>query len=127
MNRMLDYHECLKVDIQLDSYDQGKGEFGNRVAIDSKKLRSLTNWWMHFGGLILELQKLVVWVLSLTYSDSGCERNYNIFEFVILLFFSTYILILMLKNFDLILTYKFVSFIIYRFIPPREIRLNIKV
>ena len=33
---MLDYHECLKVDIQLDLYDQGKGEFGNRVAIDSK-------------------------------------------------------------------------------------------
>ena len=35
MDRMLDYQEHLKVDIQLDSYDQAMGEFGSRIAIDS--------------------------------------------------------------------------------------------
>ena len=35
MDRMLDYQERLKADIQLDSYDQAMGEFGRRAAIDS--------------------------------------------------------------------------------------------
>ncbi|RVW32648.1 hypothetical protein CK203_076537 [Vitis vinifera] len=35
MDRMLDYQERLKADIQLDSYDQTMGEFGSRIAIDS--------------------------------------------------------------------------------------------
>ncbi|RVW34387.1 hypothetical protein CK203_092180 [Vitis vinifera] len=35
MDRMLDYQERLKADIQLDSYDQAMGEFGSRIAIDS--------------------------------------------------------------------------------------------
>ena len=39
---------------------------------------------------------------------------------------SMYIFILMLENFNLISTYKFVYFIICRFIPKREIDLNIK-
>ncbi|XP_028094883.1 uncharacterized protein LOC114294889 [Camellia sinensis] len=36
MDRMLSYDERLKADIQLDYYDQAKGEFGSRVAIDSR-------------------------------------------------------------------------------------------
>ena len=55
MDRMLDYQERLKTDIQLDSYDQTMGEFGSRIAIDSRRLRSLTSWWMSFGGSTLEL------------------------------------------------------------------------
>ena len=47
---MLDYQECLKVDIQLDSNDQSIGEFGNRIAIDSLKLRVL-----QVGGCILRV------------------------------------------------------------------------
>ncbi|RVW89414.1 hypothetical protein CK203_046862 [Vitis vinifera] len=43
MDRMLDYQERLKVDIQLDSYDQTMGEFESRVAIDSRKLQSPTS------------------------------------------------------------------------------------
>ena len=35
IDRMLDYQECLQVDIQLDSYDQAMGEFGSHLAIDS--------------------------------------------------------------------------------------------
>ncbi|RVW87894.1 hypothetical protein CK203_039727 [Vitis vinifera] len=34
MDRMLDYQERLKADIQLDSYDQAMGEFGSHIAID---------------------------------------------------------------------------------------------
>nr|CAN60560.1 hypothetical protein VITISV_035874 [Vitis vinifera] len=42
MDRMLDYQERLKADIQLDSYDQAMGEFGSHIAIDSRTLRSPT-------------------------------------------------------------------------------------
>ncbi|RVW82349.1 hypothetical protein CK203_045084 [Vitis vinifera] len=80
MDRMLDYQERLKADIQLDSYDQAMGEFGSRIAIDSRTLRSPTSWWMRFGGSTPELQKFVIRVLSLTCSASGCERNWSTFE-----------------------------------------------
>ena len=55
MHWMLDYQERLKVDIQLDSYDQAMGEFGSRIAIDSQTLRSPTSWWMRFRGSTSEL------------------------------------------------------------------------
>ncbi|RVW96149.1 hypothetical protein CK203_037756 [Vitis vinifera] len=65
MDRMLDYQERLKVDIQLDSYDQAMGEFGSRIAIDSRTLRSPTSWWMRFGGSTPELQNLLFESLAL--------------------------------------------------------------
>ncbi|XP_010655311.1 uncharacterized protein LOC104880428 [Vitis vinifera] len=80
MDRMLDYQERLKADIQLDSYDQAMDEFGSRIAIDSRTLRSPTSWWMRFGGSTPELQKFAIRVLSLTCSASGCERNWSTFE-----------------------------------------------
>ena len=40
MDRMMSYDDRLKADVQLDDYDQAKGDFGGRVAIDSRKLRS---------------------------------------------------------------------------------------
>ena len=60
MDRMLDYQERLKADIQLDSYDQAMGEFGSRIAIDSRTLRSPTSWWMRFKGSTPELQKFAI-------------------------------------------------------------------
>ena len=87
MDKMLDYQERLKVDIQLNSYDQAMSEFGGRIAIDSRRLRNPTRWWMRFGGSTPELQKFVVRVISLTCSALGCERNWSTFESVILLFF----------------------------------------
>ena len=86
MDRMWDYQERLKADIQLDSFDQVMGEFGSRIRIDSRTLRSPTIWWMRFGGSTPELQKFAIRVLSLTCSASGCERNWSIFESVIFLF-----------------------------------------
>ncbi|WKA06353.1 hypothetical protein VitviT2T_024256 [Vitis vinifera] len=81
MDRMLDYQERLKADIQLDSYDQAMGEFGSCIAIDSRTLRSPTSWWMHFGGSTPELQKFAIRVLSLTCSASGCERNWSTYPY----------------------------------------------
>ena len=86
MDRMLDYQERLKADIQLDLFDQAMGEFGSHIAIDSRTLRSPTSWWMRFGGSTPELQKFAIRVLSLTCSASGCERNWSTFESVIFLF-----------------------------------------
>ncbi|KAL6340001.1 hypothetical protein AAG906_038836 [Vitis piasezkii] len=80
MDKMLDYLERLKAYIQLDSYDQTMGEFGSRIAIDSRTLRSPTSWWMRFGDSTPELQKFAIGVLSLTCSASGCERNWSTFE-----------------------------------------------
>ena len=90
MDKMLDYQECLKATIQLDSYDQAMGEFGRRAAIDSWKLRSPMSWWMHFEGSTPELQKFAIRVLSLTCSALGCERDWSTFESVIFLLFKKF-------------------------------------
>ncbi|XP_075080280.1 uncharacterized protein LOC107806086 [Nicotiana tabacum] len=80
MERMLGYEERFKVDVQLDSYDHLRGDFGSQLAMDSKKVRSPTDWWIHFGGRTPELTKFAIRVLSLTCSSSGCERNWSTFE-----------------------------------------------
>ena len=46
----LDYNEYLIVHTLLNLPDQA----------NSRKLRSLISWWMHFGGLTSELQIFVV-------------------------------------------------------------------
>ena len=74
MDRMLGFEDNLKADIQLDSYDQANGDFGSRIAIESRKLRSPTSWWMRSGSSTPELQKFVVRVLSFTCSALGCEK-----------------------------------------------------
>ena len=119
MNRMLGFEDRLKADIQLDSYDQANGDFGSRITIESRKLRSFTSWWMHFGSSTPELQKFGFRVLSLTYSVSGCERNLSTFESVISVNLYSYIFILILENFHFILTHQFIYFIICRFIQKR--------
>ncbi|XP_059284199.1 uncharacterized protein LOC132037667 [Lycium ferocissimum] len=80
IERMLDYDERLKVDIQLDCYDHLRGDFGSQLAMDSRKMRSPADWWMRFGGRTPELTKFAIRVLSLTCSSSGCERNWSTFE-----------------------------------------------
>ena len=84
---MFGFEDCLKSDIQLDSYDQENCDFGSHIAIESRKLRNPISWWMHFGSSTPEFQKFVVRVLSLTCSASTYERNWSTFESVIFLFF----------------------------------------
>ncbi|KAJ9698985.1 hypothetical protein PVL29_007853 [Vitis rotundifolia] len=71
--------ECMD---RMLNYQEPMGEFGSRIAIDSRTLRSPTSWWMCFGGSTPELQKFAIRVLSLTCSASGCERNWSTFELI---------------------------------------------
>ena len=36
MDRLFGFEDPLKADIQLDSYDQANGDFGSRIAIESR-------------------------------------------------------------------------------------------
>ena len=40
-------------------------------------------WWRMFGSQTPNLHKLAIKILSLTCSTSGCERNWSVFEQVI--------------------------------------------
>ncbi|CAL2278771.1 unnamed protein product [Prunus armeniaca] len=80
MTRMLSFEDRMAADIQLDLYDEAKGEFGSRLAVNSRKLRTPANWWKRFGRDTPELTKFAIRVLSLTCSASGCERNWSTFE-----------------------------------------------
>lgn len=51
MDKMLDYKERLTTDIQLDLFNQVRGEFESHVIIYSRKLRSLISC-----GCVLGLQ-----------------------------------------------------------------------
>ena len=44
MYNISNYNECLIADIQLDLFNQARGEFGSHLVIDSRKLRSPTSW-----------------------------------------------------------------------------------
>ncbi|XP_057971302.1 uncharacterized protein LOC131160033 [Malania oleifera] len=80
MDRMWTYEERLAADIQLDLFDNARGYFGTRVAVDSRMLRSQANWWKRFGTKTPELMNFAIRVLSLTCSASGCERDWSTFE-----------------------------------------------
>ncbi|CAL8115611.1 unnamed protein product [Prunus armeniaca] len=80
MTRMLSFEDRMTTDIQLDLYDEAKGEFGSCLAVNSRKLRTPANWWKRFGRDTPELTKFAIRVLSLTCSASGCERNWSTFE-----------------------------------------------
>ncbi|KAG5532057.1 hypothetical protein RHGRI_026615 [Rhododendron griersonianum] len=57
--------ERLKLDAQMD-------KFHNAVGL----------WWESYGGSCKELQELAIRVLSLTYSATGCERNWSTFQHI---------------------------------------------
>ncbi|XP_062027647.1 uncharacterized protein LOC133743660 isoform X3 [Rosa rugosa] len=80
MDRMMSFDERLKADIQLEMFDKGMGEFGTRLAVHSRKIRSPASWWERFGEETPDLTKFAIRVLSLTCSASGCERNWSTFE-----------------------------------------------
>ncbi|RDY06914.1 hypothetical protein CR513_09037, partial [Mucuna pruriens] len=39
-------------------------------------------WWKMYGAHTLHLQNIIIKVLSLTCSSSGCERNWSTFEHI---------------------------------------------
>ncbi|XP_048442454.1 uncharacterized protein LOC125478352 [Pyrus x bretschneideri] len=50
------------------------------MPMQTRKRRTPTAWWKHFGTKTPELMKLAIRVLSLTCSASGCERNCSTFS-----------------------------------------------
>ena len=40
MTKMLSFEDCMANYIQLDLYDEAKGEFGSRLALNLRKLRT---------------------------------------------------------------------------------------
>ncbi|XP_042433028.1 uncharacterized protein LOC122019640 [Zingiber officinale] len=69
-----------KITTQLSIYRNAKGLFERNVTIRHRRALSPTEWWECYKANTPELQKFTIKVLSLTYSASGCERNWSVFE-----------------------------------------------
>ncbi|KAH6771111.1 hAT dimerization domain-containing protein / transposase-like protein [Perilla frutescens var. hirtella] len=70
--------EDLIID-ELDAYKNTYGLFGKEVAIRNRTKKSSADWWSYFGSTSLNLKSFSIKVLSLTCSDTGCERNWSVF------------------------------------------------
>ncbi|XP_039066167.1 uncharacterized protein LOC120211755 [Hibiscus syriacus] len=60
----------VKIREQLDLYQNAQALFGNSMAVKQRKERAPAP----------ELQKFAIRVLSLTYSATGCEKNWSVFQ-----------------------------------------------
>ncbi|KAL4561073.1 hypothetical protein LXL04_033235 [Taraxacum kok-saghyz] len=58
------------------------GYYLNPRSIAMRKKTQPVKWWLSYGDECPELQHLVVCVLSLTCSATGCERNWSTFDHV---------------------------------------------
>nr|KYP47371.1 hypothetical protein KK1_030985 [Cajanus cajan] len=52
----------------------------NRSIFNTLSFDFITQWWRLYGSSTPNLQQLAIKILSLTYSSSGCERNWSVFE-----------------------------------------------
>nr|GEZ84033.1 zf-BED domain-containing protein [Tanacetum cinerariifolium] len=69
-----------KIDLQLVLFKKSKGLFGCSTTKLTRNEKSPADWWDSFGDDTPELKQFAIRVLSLTYSSSGCERNWSAFE-----------------------------------------------
>ncbi|KAH1242508.1 hypothetical protein GmHk_07G019820 [Glycine max] len=72
----------VEVHKQLLVYKRAGERFGMTAAMKARTEISPVKWWKLYGGKTPHLQTIVIKVLSLTYSSSGCERNWSTFEHV---------------------------------------------
>lgn len=58
--------------------------FGKALVVKSCSVNDAkfdpVSWWMNFGAITPNLQRLAIKILSLTTSSSGCEKNQSAFE-----------------------------------------------
>jgi len=54
--------------------------FGSQIAQHALKTKTPSQWWESYGDEHPKLQRFAIRVLSLTFSSSGCERNWSAFE-----------------------------------------------
>ncbi|CDY24322.1 BnaA07g02470D [Brassica napus] len=60
------------------------------MAIRQREMKAPADWWSTYGSSAPNLRDFAVKVLSLTCSDSGCERNWGVFELVSLFIFNLF-------------------------------------
>ncbi|KAH6772888.1 hypothetical protein C2S51_011292 [Perilla frutescens var. frutescens] len=69
---------------EFSKYRDRESLFGKAVAVKGCSLNDArfdpTSWWLNFGSITPNLQRLAMRILSLTSSSSGCERNWSAFE-----------------------------------------------
>jgi len=78
-----DVIERTKNNLQLTDFHYARGLFSMENAKECRKVMFPGEWWEMFGDGTSELKRLVVHVLSLTCSSSGCECNWSSFEIII--------------------------------------------
>ncbi|KAL4194865.1 hypothetical protein AMTRI_Chr05g61630 [Amborella trichopoda] len=86
------FNECLeklvpdpniqeKISIEeLISYKCSLMSFGKDMALRHRNKDEPAQWWRQQGSSAPNLQKMAMWILSLTTTSSGCERNWSSFE-----------------------------------------------
>ncbi|XP_058227209.1 uncharacterized protein LOC131335737 [Rhododendron vialii] len=77
-----DEHLQDQISAQIEEYKQATGDFNMPLAIRQREKLSPVSWWGQFGGLVPELQRFAIRVLSQCCSATGCERNWSTFEFI---------------------------------------------
>ncbi|XP_050255037.1 uncharacterized protein LOC126700916 [Quercus robur] len=69
-----------KIMAELPIYKKAEGLFGIELTKISRKTTAPAEWWSLYGSSTLNLQQLVIRILSLTCNACGCERNWSVFE-----------------------------------------------
>ncbi|KAG5566685.1 hypothetical protein RHGRI_002291 [Rhododendron griersonianum] len=77
-----DEHLQDQISAQIEEYKQATGDFNMPLAFRQREKLSPVSWWGQFGGLVPELQRFAIRVLSQCCSATGCERNWSTFEFI---------------------------------------------
>ncbi|KAH6832892.1 hypothetical protein C2S53_020667 [Perilla frutescens var. hirtella] len=91
---MIDYLDVLfegDIDLQakimneeFSKYRTKEFTFGKAVVVKGCSSNNAkfdpVSWWLNYGGITPNLQKLAIKILSLTASSSGSEMNWSAFE-----------------------------------------------
>eukprot|EP00253_Pinus_taeda_P007989 PITA_07989 len=70
----------LEIHRQVTTFSNASGTFGKNLAKIAREADEPAQWWEAFGGHFPELQRFAICILSLTCSETGCERNWSVFE-----------------------------------------------
>ncbi|XP_019432948.1 PREDICTED: uncharacterized protein LOC109339874 [Lupinus angustifolius] len=71
-----------KLTSEMRIFKDSELDFGRQVAIRERTTVRPDQWWESYGCGAPNLQQLAIRILSQTYSSSGCERNWSVFEHI---------------------------------------------
>eukprot|EP00253_Pinus_taeda_P033372 PITA_33372 len=74
--------ECDQLEIhrQVTTFNKAIDTFGKNLAKIAREANEPAQWWEAFGSHCPESQKFAIRILSQTYSATGCEHNWSVFE-----------------------------------------------